>query len=201
MLGTMHRAVVCGCNILQLSESKDMANVQGKGIIMLMMTEEGNKNRNIVRTHRTKRSTESRSLRRNRKHNVEWRRNRTRINVKPRMRRSGGDKYLPLEDSITRNPGPCGAPRFLGLGFVKPNLSLSLTRTLLENCSPNAGHLIRVSWSETWRIIITGIKALRLSACVRTCVFSIGNERRLYLIDLIQKPYHVQAGGHKYLPT
>jgi hypothetical protein len=71
MLGTMHRAVVCGCNILQLSESKDMANVQGKGIIMLLVTEEGNKNRNIVRTQRTKRNTKSRSLRRNRKHNVE----------------------------------------------------------------------------------------------------------------------------------
>jgi hypothetical protein len=120
------------------------------------------------------------------------------------MRRSGeGDRYLPLEDFITRNPGPCGAPRFLGLCFVIPNLSLCLclTRTLLENCSLNAGHLIRVSWSETWRIIITGRKALRLRACVPTCAFSIGNERRLYLIDLIQKPHHVQAAGHKYLPT
>jgi len=50
MLSTLHRAVLCGCNILQLSESKDMAKVEGNGIIMLIVTEEGNKNRNVVRT-------------------------------------------------------------------------------------------------------------------------------------------------------
>jgi hypothetical protein len=42
----MHRAVLCGFNILNLSESKDMAKVEGRGIIMLMVTEEVNKNRN-----------------------------------------------------------------------------------------------------------------------------------------------------------
>jgi hypothetical protein len=93
------------------------------------------------------------------------------------MKRSGEEeRYLPLEDFITRSPGPRGAPRFLGLGFVIPNLSLCfcLTRTLLEHCSLKAGHLIRVSWSETWRIIKTGRKALGLRACVPAyvCVFN-----------------------------
>jgi hypothetical protein len=53
MLSTMHRAVLCGCNILQLCESRDMAEVEGKWVVMLMVTEEGNKNRNVVRTQRT----------------------------------------------------------------------------------------------------------------------------------------------------
>jgi len=31
MLSTMHRAVLCGCNTLQLSESKDMAKSRSEG--------------------------------------------------------------------------------------------------------------------------------------------------------------------------
>ena len=71
LLSTLHRAVLCGCNILKLSESKDMAKVEGKGIIILIVIEEVNKNRNVVRTQRTKRKKKRRSLRNNRKHNVE----------------------------------------------------------------------------------------------------------------------------------
>jgi hypothetical protein len=47
-----------------------VAKVGGMGK-MLMVTEEGNKNSNVVRTQRTKTKTRRMSLRRNRKHKVE----------------------------------------------------------------------------------------------------------------------------------
>jgi hypothetical protein len=141
------------------------------------------------------------SLRRNRKHKVEWRRNRTRINIKFRKRRSGeGDRCEQLVNFIARNPGiSFWIPKIPWIRIHRTNPYPVSLFDSFENFSLNAGHLIRVSLSETWRIIITGRKALRLRACVR--VFSMGNESRLYLIDLIQKLYHIQAAGHKYLPT
>lgn len=168
---------------------------------MLMVTEEGNKNSNVVRTQRTKTKTRRMSLRRNRKHKVEWRRNRTRINIKFRKRRSGeGDRCEQLVNFIARNPGiSLRIPKIPWIRIHRTNPYPVSLFDSFENFSLNAGHLIRVSLSETWRIIITGRKALRLRACVR--VFSMGNESRLYLIDLIQKLYHIQAAGHKYLPT
>lgn len=184
MLGTMHWAVLFGYNILQLSGKTDMAKVDGKGIIMLMVTEEGNKNRNVIRTQRTKRKTKRRSLRRNRKHTVEWRRNRTRINIKTKRRSGEGDRYVPLENFITRNPGiSLRSPKFLWIRIrhTKPSLCFYLTRMLLENCSLNAGRLFRVSWSETWRITITGSKALRRLASVRVCFQSVTRDDFIWL--------------------